>query len=500
MDAVLNWLWQGTTVALALAGILRLLERCRATTRYAVCWVAMAFVLALPTLPLLIAPAASLAPVPVLSAPPVVSMPTAWWTSAAVALAVWAVWAAVLGARIVTAAVQVRRAMAASRPFPEDREASLVHWARLRRRGRPTRLVLSARVRAAAVLGVRTPVIAVSPLLLDSLDANELDRVVIHEWAHIQRRDDIVNLLQVLARWLAGWHPAVWWIDRRLHIEREVACDEMVVAVAGSPRSYAECLVKLAALPRVNRLIDAVPGVLASAGLRERITRVVTRHSFVAPLWSRGMAIAAVVVLCALSALAGRLSLVVTSSPAARMSAAMSEARPSVQTDPAQRQTLPASVPDVRANARAFAATRPPAAPVETIAGAGQTAPIEAGGAPSLRLPPPAPAILATAPPAPVVILEAAPLDLPGGVGPAVVTTVPPITTREPEEAAIAPPAHVVSLSASPAAPASTADSDRSAWVTAADAGTDIGRRSKTAGVATAGFFTRFARRVAGSF
>jgi hypothetical protein len=43
-------------------------------------------------------------------------------------------------------------------------------------------------------------------------------------------------------------------------------------------------------------------------------------------------------------------------------------------------------------------------------------------------------------------------------------------------------------------------DDSRSVWSAAADGGTAIGRKSKQAGVATAGFFTRFARRVAGSF
>jgi hypothetical protein len=48
--------------------------------------------------------------------------------------------------------------------------------------------------------------------------------------------------------------------------------------------------------------------------------------------------------------------------------------------------------------------------------------------------------------------------------------------------------------------PNAAVDDSRSVWSTAADGGTAIGRKSKEAGVATAGFFTRFARRVASSF
>jgi len=48
MHAVLNWLWQGCIVALALFAMLHLLERARAQVRYVVCWVAQLFVIALP--------------------------------------------------------------------------------------------------------------------------------------------------------------------------------------------------------------------------------------------------------------------------------------------------------------------------------------------------------------------------------------------------------------------------------------------------------------------
>ena len=97
-------------------------------------------------------------------------------------------------------------------------------------------------------MGCGSPVIAIAPALVQHLTADELDRVVIHEWAHVQRRDDLANVAQLVARVLAGWHPAVWWLDRRLQAERETACDEMAVALTGSSKVYAACLVKLAGL------------------------------------------------------------------------------------------------------------------------------------------------------------------------------------------------------------------------------------------------------------
>ena len=51
-----------------------------------------------------------------------------------------------------------------------------------------------------------------------------------------------------------------------------------------------------------------------------------------------------------------------------------------------------------------------------------------------------------------------------------------------------------------PPLPTVAPESEQSPWSAAAAGGAAIGRKSKDAGVATAGFFTRFARRVAGSF
>ena len=51
MDAVLNWLWQGCVVAVALRLMLFPLERASANVRSVVCWAATLFVIALPTLP-----------------------------------------------------------------------------------------------------------------------------------------------------------------------------------------------------------------------------------------------------------------------------------------------------------------------------------------------------------------------------------------------------------------------------------------------------------------
>jgi len=65
---------------------------------------------------------------------------------------------------------------------------------------------------------------------------------LLHEFAHLGRWDDWTNLAQKLVRTIFFFHPAVWWIEKRLSLEREMACDDVVLAETQNPRAYAECL------------------------------------------------------------------------------------------------------------------------------------------------------------------------------------------------------------------------------------------------------------------
>jgi hypothetical protein len=86
---------------------------------------------------------------------------------------------------------------------------------------------------------------------------------VLHEHAHVQRRDDWVQLLQVVLTAVAGLHPAVRWISDRLELEREVACDDWVIARTGRPRSYARCLARVAEWHLTRTSLVCAPALFA---------------------------------------------------------------------------------------------------------------------------------------------------------------------------------------------------------------------------------------------
>jgi bla regulator protein blaR1 len=278
VDAILNWIWQGTVVAIVTTVALVLIERSRASDRYLTVWVALLSVLALPVVPFVmdVFASPSISGATATATAPVWSLPSAWWTSNGMVIGLWATWATVATARYATAAIAVRRLKRVSTAVRSDVQSRLSCWAAVAVRGRVARLRASTGVQSAAVLGFGSPIIAVSPALFAALSDEELDRIVIHEWAHVQRRDDLAHVAQACIHLLAGWHPAVWWLGRLLRAEREIACDELAVAVTGSAKGYAASLVKLAGLSRVPVAPVAAVAALGSVSLQRRVHRILS--------------------------------------------------------------------------------------------------------------------------------------------------------------------------------------------------------------------------------
>jgi BlaR1 peptidase M56 len=132
-------------------------------------------------------------------------------------------------------------------------------------------LCTSEKVRVPTAIGLTRPAILIPGWVLQELSADELTQIVLHELAHLRRWDDWTNLAQQVVKAVFVFHPAVWWIEKKLAFERESACDEAVLAETSSPRAYAECLAHLAERSFVQRsaaLAQAVLGRVSQVSLR----------------------------------------------------------------------------------------------------------------------------------------------------------------------------------------------------------------------------------------
>ena len=90
-----------------------------------------------------------------------------------------------------------------------------------------------------SVARVFRPVVLLPAALLGRLTRPQLDAVLAHEREHIERHDNLLANLHRLVEMLFWFHPLVWFVGRHLQQERELACDEAVLAGGHDPGEYA---------------------------------------------------------------------------------------------------------------------------------------------------------------------------------------------------------------------------------------------------------------------
>jgi beta-lactamase regulating signal transducer with metallopeptidase domain len=93
------------------------------------------------------------------------------------------------------------------------------------------------------VIGHLKPLILVPLGMLASLPQAELEAILIHELAHIRRKDYLVNILQSLLEIIFFFNPAVLWTSSLIKREREHCCDDIAIATASSKVIYIKALV-----------------------------------------------------------------------------------------------------------------------------------------------------------------------------------------------------------------------------------------------------------------
>jgi beta-lactamase regulating signal transducer with metallopeptidase domain/protocatechuate 3,4-dioxygenase beta subunit len=114
---------------------------------------------------------------------------------------------------------------------------------------RPVGLAAHPAVASPVVVGGWQPVVLVPP---DWVDWPEPHRraCLLHELSHLARYDDWAKLAQELIRTPFFFHPMISWLLARLDRERELLCDETVVAHGSDPVAFARLLLDLTRRPR----------------------------------------------------------------------------------------------------------------------------------------------------------------------------------------------------------------------------------------------------------
>jgi beta-lactamase regulating signal transducer with metallopeptidase domain len=294
--ALLHLLWQAAIVAGILAAVLALLPRESANARYTAACSALALVFAMFVATAIRAYDPAVAPVqtsafkgstiniPLTKVPAViVATAAASWRDRALdavstarqslptVVALWFVGVFFLSARLLVSWFRVRTLTSGAVEASSEWQRAAARLSNALGLRRAVRLLESAAVEVPSVLGTLRPVILLPASALVGLTPAQLEMVLAHELAHIRRHDFLINLLQAFVETLMFYHPAVWWMSRRVRIERENCCDDLAVAVCGNPLQYAKALTRLEELRA-----GALPVVVAANGgsLLDRIRRI----------------------------------------------------------------------------------------------------------------------------------------------------------------------------------------------------------------------------------
>jgi len=315
---IANHVWQSTLFLAGVWGLARLLRRNSAQARFRI-WFAASLKFLVPFAPLIAVgraigwPSPTSMPQPVLSTalntlhqpfmpPPMIALDTPaipaalsapgwpgviatiWLTGCVVVLGVWA-------ARWFRVAAIVR----VSRPLSD---ADLI--VRLRRAEaaiglrRPLRAVVSEAEIEPGVFGIARPVLVWPRDLGSHLQGDQIDGVLVHELAHVRRYDNLTAALHLAVETLFWFYPPVWWLERQLMCERELACDQAAMTAGSDPKSYAEGILRTCEFYSESPLA-CLSGVTGS-DLKKRIAAIVRGHDGEAVGFTRRAIIAAAAV------------------------------------------------------------------------------------------------------------------------------------------------------------------------------------------------------------
>ncbi len=160
-------------------------------------------------------------------------------------------------------------------PAPENWKTVVNRLAAEMRIRRTVELLESALAEVPVVIGHFRPVVLVPLGFLTGLAPDQVEMILLHEFAHISRWDYLANLCQRVVEGLLFYHPAVWWISRVVRRERENCCDDRVVQLRPDTSMYVQALTTLEQ-SRVEQRWPGREAALAATGgdLMRRVKRL----------------------------------------------------------------------------------------------------------------------------------------------------------------------------------------------------------------------------------
>ncbi len=219
-----------------------------------------------------------------------------WRSLASLATAIWVVGLVAVLLRLLQQSIAVRHRLRQASDLPSAdwgeqrnlaaRELGLRGNVALKRHGEPI---------SPMVVGLINPVVLL-PGDADTWSNERRKLVLLHELAHVQRRDLLTQIMATLACAVYWFNPLAWWGANQMKRLREIACDDAVVVHSGIPVDYAQTLLDLAKRYRRQPMTSAL-AMAGSSNVEGRIAAILSSTSSRAVLTIRSVRVFSAVAL-----------------------------------------------------------------------------------------------------------------------------------------------------------------------------------------------------------
>ena len=187
---------------------------------------------------------------------------------------VWAAGAACMLCVQLIRAGRFRRMMRGWRPAPRRLRRQVHRLARLMNVRAPRLLLLSG-LHSPFIWSLLRPWLLWPAFLDEHLSGAAHQTVIVHELAHLRRRDHWIGWLQLAGECIFWWNPLFWFVRRQIRFQAELACDAWVMRLLPEARrAYAEALIEVTAL--ISRAPAPVPALGMSSAARQDFERRLT--------------------------------------------------------------------------------------------------------------------------------------------------------------------------------------------------------------------------------
>ncbi|MBC7757771.1 MAG: M48 family metalloprotease [Phormidesmis sp. FL-bin-119] len=95
-------------------------------------------------------------------------------------------------------------------------------------------------------IGFLKPIILFPVAIINNLSPGEVEAILLHELAHIMRKDYLFNIIQRMMEMVLFFNPVIWFIGKEIRREREFCCDDLVLQNTSNPLIYAKALLHIA--------------------------------------------------------------------------------------------------------------------------------------------------------------------------------------------------------------------------------------------------------------